>query len=362
MDSLIPLPYYTPIFYNVILIVVGLSFLKLRTTGYIIQAPNKKEHLSIALLSLVALYMGLRPISGRYFVDMATYNMTFENYQNGQEIGYTRDVLWSIFMKFCSSIMTAKIFFLTCAMLYIVPLYVACKKWLGEDRYFLFLMLVASFSFWAYGVNGIRNGIATSIFVLGLSCYKNKYWQYGIIALSYSIHGSMIIPIAAYMLTLFYKNPKHYLMGWFVCIPISLVLGGAIESLFASLGFADERINYLTSTEFKDSFSSTGFRWDFLVYSATALFAGYYFIVKKNFNDKVYIQLFNIYVIANAFWVLVIRASFSNRFAYLSWFLMAIVIFYPFFKKQFIRNQQTILAYVVLAYFGFTYFMYFFYN
>ena len=39
-----------------------------------------------------------------------------------------------------------------------------------------------------------------------------------------------------------------------------------------------------------------------------------------------------IYLTANAFWILVIRSSFSNRFAYLSWFLMAIIIFYPFFK------------------------------
>jgi hypothetical protein len=180
--------------------------------------------------------------------------------------------------------------------------------------------------------------------------------------MSYFIHGSMIIPIAAFVLSIYYKNPKHYLLGWFVCIPISLALGGAIESLFASLGFAGKRIEYLTSTEFAHQFSATGFRWDFLVYSATALFAGYYFIVKKNFNDKVYIQLFNIYVTANAFWVLVIRASFSNRFAYLSWFLMATVIFYPFFKAKLFKNQQAILANIVLLYFGFTYFMYFFYN
>jgi len=135
-------------------------------------------------------------------------------------------------------------------------------------------------------------------------------------------------------------------------------LGGIIETLVGSLGMGGERTYYLTTTAYADQFVSTGFRWDFLVYSATAIYAGYYFIVKRQFKDIFYIQLFNIYVIANAFWVLVIRASFSNRFAYLSWFLMAIIIFYPFFKQQFFVKQQKVLAYTMLGYAGFTYFMF----
>ena len=125
-----------------------------------------------------------------------------------------------------------------------------------------------------------------------------------------------------------------------------------------SLGFGDDRTSYLTDTRFADQFSAVGFRWDFLAYSATAVFAGYYFIIVKKFEDKIYIQLFNIYVTANAFWVLLIRASFSNRFAYLSWFLMALVIFYPFFKAAFFKDQPKVLARTIIGYFGFTYFMF----
>jgi len=358
-NSIIPLPYYTPVFYNIILFIILIAFLNLQTKGYAILNTQKKENASLILLLFVVLYMGLRPLSGYYFGDMGVYYHNFLFYASGGEITRSRDLLWNIFMKLSSSIMTAQLFFILCATLYVVPLYKAAKNWLGVDRYFLFLMLVASFSFWSYGTNGIRNGIATSIFVLGLSYYKHRYWQFGLIMFSYFIHGSIIIPMIAFMLTLFYKNPKHYLMGWLIAIPISLIFGGLMETFFMSLGFGGQRAGYLTMREFDDQFSSTGFRWDFLIYSAAAVYAGYYFIIKKEFKDKVYIQLFNIYVTANAFWILVIRASFSNRFAYLSWFLMAVIIFYPFFKKQFFKKQQRVLAYTVLIYFGFTYFMFF---
>jgi len=356
-NSVIPIPSYTPLFYNVVLVVVLVSVLRLFVKGYVIQNPNKKETTSLILLIAVILYMGLRPIS-YVFGDMVVYAKYFREYANGAEITNTKDILWRLFVKLCSGIMSAQYFFLLCAILYIVPLYSAAKKWFGADRYFIFLMLVASFSFWAYGTNGIRNGIATSFVMYALSLPKNNYIKYALFLLAYLIHGSVMIPIAAYVLTLYHNNTRHYLLGWLVAIPLSLALGGFWENLFTSFGFGGDRISYLTDDRFADQFAKVGFRWDFLLYSAAAVFAGYYFIIKRNFNDKVYIQLFNIYLTTNAFWILIIRSSFSNRFAYLSWFLMAIIIFYPFLKQQFFKKQQKVLAYTVLLYYGFTYFMF----
>lgn len=356
-DLIIPITNYTPLFYNSLLVVILFAFLKLQTKGYAIYSNRRKEYVSLMLLLVITLYMGLRPISF-VFGDMGTYARYFKEFANGAEIDNTKDYLWRLFMKFCSGIMSAKQFFLLCAILYIVPLYSASKKWFRVDSYFIFLMLIASFSFWPYGTNGIRNGIATSFVIYGLSLTKNNYIKYGVFLIAYLIHGSVLIPIAAYVLTLFYKNTQHYLIGWMLAIPLSIALGGFWENLFASVGFGGERLKYLGDSIDKSQFSRTGFRWDFLLYSAGAVFAGYYFIFKKNFNDKLYHQLFNTYVTANAFWILVIRSSFSNRFAYLSWFLMAIIVFYPFFKQRFFVKQQKVLAYTVLIYYGFTYFMF----
>ena len=119
------------------------------------------------------------------------------------------------------------------------------------------------------------------------------------------------------------------------------------------------RDSYMTGVlDAESNFSSIGFRWDFVLYSASAVFAGYYFIIKRGFKDSFYTHLWGTYMIANAFWILVIRANFSNRFAYLSWFLMAIVIAYPMFKVKFWNNHYQIIGRIFFAYYLFTYYMY----
>ncbi len=158
--SIIPLPYYTAVFYNVTLLIVLFAFIKLLAKGYVIYSPKKKEYASLILLVAVTLYMGLRPVSGKYFGDMIIYKYRIDQYAIGSEFIISRDILWQLFEKISSSIMTAQLFFILCAMLYVVPLYKAAKNWLGVNRYFLFLMFIASFSFWSYGTNGIRNGVA----------------------------------------------------------------------------------------------------------------------------------------------------------------------------------------------------------
>ena len=167
----------------------------------------------------------------------------------------------------------------------------------------------------------------------------------------------------AFALTYFYLEPKKYFLFWLAAIPLSLVLGGFWESLFSGLGFSDDRLSaYLVGgNENNDNFSSTGFRFDFLIYSAGAVFVGWYFIFKKKFNDVLYLRLYSTYVICNAFWILIIRANFSNRFAYLSWFLMGLIIVYPFLKKKFFINHNINVGKAYVLYFGFTFFMFLFF-
>ena len=164
------------------------------------------------------------------------------------------------------------------------------------------------------------------------------------------VHKTLLLPVLAYTATLLFNNPKHYLKFWIACIPLSLVLGGLFTSTFTALGFGDERLNaYLSG-------GGNSFRFDFLLYSASAVVTGWYFIYKKQFKDKVYNHLFNAYLATNAFWILVIRANFSNRFAYLSWFMMGVVIIYPFLKHP-INNKHIKIGKVIFFYFAFTYFM-----
>lgn len=176
--------------------------------------------------------------------------------------------------------------------------------------------------------------------------------------LGYFMHASLVIPIAAFVVSGIYKNPKIYVYIWLLAIPLSLVGGSSWSTIMAGLGLEDRTSGYLTnSDENMNQFSQTGFRWDFLVYSGSAVFAGAYFILKKKITDPFYIHVFGIYCIANAFWILVITAAFSNRFAYLSWFLMPVIFAYPMFRYKIWKEQYKIFGAIIFVYFMFTYFM-----
>lgn len=362
MFDFIPILDYYPIYINTCLGIVLFTLLH----TYVLPMEAKKNvafinTMGLFLLISLILYLGMRPIHG-IFGDTVNYNKAFVKYASGGSIGNESDYYWHVFMKFMSNFVTIHMFFTICAFIYIYPLYRISKNLFNKYWYYAFLMFVVSFSFYTYAVNGVRNGAALSLFLWGL-CYRDKKVIMALFfLLATFFHKTALLPIMAYTATYFYNNPKLFFKAWLVCIPLSLVLGGIFISIFTSIGFGDDRLTgYLTTQAESGTFASTGFRWDFLFHSAFAVFAGWYFIYKKQFNDPLYFQLLNTYLICNAFWILVIRANFSNRFAYLSWFMMAIIIIYPLLKQQFFKNQHAIIGRVMLLYFGFTYAMFYIY-
>ena len=313
------------------------------------------------LLLFICLYMGNRPVSGRAFTDMGTYSRTYNLIQQGGDVIVKKDYIFNYFMVACTKVMSERWFFFLCGLIYTLPCYVFSKKFCGAYWYFAFFIFVGSFMFWPYGTNGIRNGLGTSLFILALCVYDKKIIMYAIMALSFGIHSSLIIPTAAFAASGVYKNPKIYLYIWLAAIPLSLAGGSFWEGFFGGLGFGDDTRaeDYLTKGNVNnDQFASTGFRWDFVFYSAFAVFAGWYYIFKKKVTDQFYIHLWGTYMIANAFWILVIRANFSNRFAYVSWFLMAPVIAYPLLRYKLFPNQYRVVGIVISIYYLFTYFMF----
>lgn len=353
----VPLEYYYQVHYLTMLFVVILTFVLSQSLKIESRANfDYMNSMGWFYFLFVLIFMGFRPISGYYFGDMRTYSDTFLKYADGAPITNTKDIVFHLFTKASAQIMSVHTYFMLCAVLYMMPLLIVSKKWFKDYWFYGFMFLVTAFSFWAYGTNGIRNGIAGSFFLLAISREK-KLWQIVWIILAISFHKSMILPVGAFILANFYNKPRLIIFFWALCIPLSLVGGGFFESLFGNLGFGDERLGYLTKEADAEKFANTGFRWDFLLYSATAVFAGWFYIVKRNYKDKVYFWLFNTYVISNAFWILIIRANFSNRFAYLSWFMIGLVIIYPLLRQFIIPKQYKKIGLIFLAYFAFTLFM-----
>lgn len=356
MFDWVPLRDYNYWYYQIVMIMAIIVFLhslkfdiKSKTNQMIFQVFGS------ILFLFVLLYMGTRPVTGTVFIDMGTYNQIFQGYARGGPINSSKDWLFHQFMWSSAQVMNNRTFFFVCAVIYVVPCYLISKKWFGKYWFYSFLLLIGSFSFWTYGVNGIRNGMGTSLFLMALA--SDKRWQQLVwLFLAVNIHSSMMLPSLGLVITWFYNQPKAFYYFWLACIPLSLAFPGFWENFFASM-VEDDRSRYLTSETYDEAITQTGFRWDFLLYSATGVFAGTYYLFKKKIEDQTYIALFNVFLFANAFWILVIRANFSNRFAYLSWFLLALVIGYPWVKYYFEKDQYRKLGYIMVAYVGFTYFM-----
>lgn len=359
MNTLIPLEYYSSVYYNFLLVIVVFVFMQ--SNSVLISDDNNlkgKNSLGIFLLLIVILYLGTRPISF-VFADMAVYAAEFKAYAKGIPLNTERELVFGGFMKFCSGVMSVEMFFLVCAFIYVFPLYLASKKIFKDYWFYCFFALVISFSFWAYGTNGIRNGIGTSLFIYALS-RDRKTATLAIIIISVLIHTSMILPTIAYVISLFYKNLKILLLAWLFAIPLSLALGSFWENFFLGLGLVEESrvIGYFSDdAAYLDNIVEikVGFRWDFLIYSSIGVLAGYYYIFKMKFDDLFYNRLFAIYLMCNALWILVIRANFSNRFAYLSWFLLGILIVYPLLKVSLFNKQHLLIGRILFIYFLFTY-------
>ena len=350
--------YWTPIFHNILLIVCLITSIKV----YYVKIADYGKRSGVPLFFFficVFLFLGLRPLEGGGFGDMYIYLSDFRKYKQNIFSGTRSDYLWHRYMDISSKLFSERGFIMSCAFLYVYPLYRSSEMLVGRTRVLLFLMLIASFSFWPYGTNGMRNGIATSLFLWAIAANNWKVLRWGLIICSFMIHGSIIIPIIGYLVSFRFKELKYYFIWWLFTIVISLSLGGFVEAFIYNLGYQDERMNYLVQGNINDdSFRYTGFRWDFLLYSASGVYAGYRYVIRLGYSDENYERFLKIFLVANGLWILVIRANFSNRFAYLSWFLMAIVIFLPILKVRLFTNQSLWLSLVTIAYAGFTYIMY----
>ena len=270
--------------------------------------------------------------------------------------------IWGLLMNGCKAAgFDIQIFFTIVAAGYVFSAFWAVKRFMPTDPMLGVVFLLTSLMFFPFGVNGIRNGLACHLVLLGASYLLEDKWVPGavIFLVAFGIHRSTMLPIAAILFAIFLmRNVRYAILFWFASIFLSLIAGGAISSLFAGLGFDDRMTQYTTSTDMSE-FSRSGFRWDFLLYSAAPVLMAWYVCIKKNLQDNWYNVLCTAYCLCNGFWVMVIRSAFSNRFAYLSWFLYPFVIAYPLVNMPLQEDQDRFTGWVLLAYGGFSAFMWF---
>ena len=361
MIYFIPLPVYVKLFNIVVLVLVATVALECYSASIFHPATRTVNSLlGVVLTPLLILYMGLRPISPYYFGDSINYANSFLNIQTGiSDIGTTGGGEWAFdsAMLWFAENSDINMFFLFCAAIYVGAMWWALVRIFGSDYLVPLVVAISMFTFWSYGVNGIRNGMASSLVILAITFRRNLPVAVALSLVAIGVHKSMMLTVGSAALAMFVRSPRLYLQIWFASIAASLVAGGAFSELLAGSGLVDDNRfgTYLAGVDDDPLAGDGSFRWDFLLFSSIPVAVGSYFIFKRRYTDKFYIWLFNIYLLTNAFWIMVIRASFSNRFAQISWFIMPLVLIYPFFMKKFWEDQPVKTGTAVIAFYLYTF-------
>ncbi|MBR1626435.1 MAG: EpsG family protein [Bacteroidales bacterium] len=358
---------YQPLFLFVITVLTLIQYFNVRNMSFPQLAGYRRNGIwMIFFCVLLTFFMGFRPVS-IYFMDTVNYANIFENMKESPWKPSSSDDEWmfySLMYLFAHNDLSVNSFFFVIEILYILPMLWACRRFSQNNSALLMLCCLGAFSFFTYGVNGIRNGVALSMVMLALTYISgnksSKIFCAVLCFIAIGFHKSSALPILAMIGTFIYRKPKFMFYFWGASIIISLASGGAVSSLFEGLGFDDRLDDYITGQGYSGQFSSVGFRWDFLLYSFMPVLLGWYIIFKRGFYNRNYLLLLGTYIYSNAFWVMVIRSEFSNRFAYLSWFLYPIVLLYPLLSMPVWKKRHgSKTGAVLVAHLAFTLVMFF---
>lgn len=307
--------------------------------------PSIPNSFTILLSSLVVLFIGLFPKENS--ADKRQYAAMFNNIN---EITPSKDIGWYYYVYLLNKLLHIELFFFfVTALLYLTGYYFFYKSIISKQYlFYIFLATFGSLGFLAYGVNTIRAGLSLSLLLFSFSKKNNKMLFLILITISPLIHKSILLIATALIITNFIKKSNFYLFIWlfaFVISSMNINLINDISNLFSEV---DSRVGQYMTLEKNELYIKSGFRLDFIVYSLYPILLGYYYIFISGFKDAVYKRLFNTYILLNAFWLLVIRIPYGDRFAYLSWFLLPFLITYPLLSFNKIKNKKLKLSFSIL--------------
>ncbi len=314
---------------------------------------------SFFLMIFCILMIGLRPVNDYWFGDSYVYNYSYSLIYGGvfSFNPASSNIIWdNLFNFLAANQIDLSFLFLFADILYFGCAYLACRKMFPKDYSAAYLVFLGAFSTFSFSYNGIKAGVAASIFILALAYRKNLLLSTILVLISWGFHHSMQLPVAAYILALIYKKPKTYFIVWCLCLLIAIFHISFFQNLFASM--TDETGTKYLTQDADNWGGKSGLRLDFILYSAVPIYIAYIAMYKKKILlSSGYTLLLNIYMITNAVWMLCMYAQFTNRIAYLSWFLYPFVLIYPFINENWGKSRYKALTNTIMYQLLFTLFM-----
>lgn len=345
---------YTPVAFSIVFYL----FAALLVIAVVVDSYTKKQLLIInrnmGYFYLIPLFLvvlvGFRPVGITGFMDSEMYREFFDIARvEGISPMPSKDIVFGYFILFTSYFTNERGFFVICSLLSIGLLVLVSKKISKKYWILFFICYMASLYYWNYNVVGFRQGIASLVFLYALFI-KNKWWKYLLMLLAFGTHFSLVLPVMAYFISIFInKVDKKFYWVWGLSIPVSYFLGIEIEHAVAKI-IPDERARY-----FIENIGEQVFRWDMIAYSFALMAISYYFIFIKKIKDLTYHRIVNVFIFTNTIFLFLVRVNHAQRFAYLSWFLASLVVFYPFFisNGELLKSKYTLFSKTLLAFFTF---------
>ena len=344
------------IFFISMFVISLLSYQTIRNDSLYQESDGLKIWTVIAVLIAFVTIAFFPTLIGHGGGDKALYARSFIRI-NSIESNFVWSGLTYLIRLFTSNV---TIYFSIIAALYIGLRWLACKNLVASNPEILLLAFLFSFQFFGYGTNTIRAGLASSLTILAISIFPDKKWLGAVIASSAIFtHLSMVIPLAAYTIAYYKPNVKLFLGLWVISIGLSVVAGNGIALHLAQFihdTAGNQAADYILHAG--NGHYKSGLRIDFILYSSVPIIVGLLYIFKYDYREKFYLTIYSTYLLANTFFVLVIRANFIDRFGYLSWMLIPVVLLYPLMNSDNFPNKEKYISLTLVLLELFTFVMF----
>jgi hypothetical protein len=263
---------------------------------------------------------------------------------------YVGDVTFAVFLYIGRLLgLSHEIFFIALSIIYAIILFIGLKYLFQKQKYviFSFILFALTSSFVLMFLNGLRQGLAISLFILSIGLYSrsNKVRSYLGMVLAIYAHSSVIPFVCFFVFRAYFINIKiNYRIVLFV-IPFFFLIGyGLIDVLALYFDKFQRSIIY-------DNLAY-GKRLVYLKALILYIFGVIFYIYGskyKNFSIYGYRLIFDIYL----FGLIIVFSTLpvlyiASRFLYYPSALMPIMFTYLFFShKNFLNISYRYLVYLV---------------
>ena len=334
------------IIYYVVCIVPIIAFFLLAYNSNPSLNKAITQYLGVTFVLFVVVIVGFRPIGPNGFNDTEMYINWLE--RPNLKLLLAKDLLFGLYIYVCSFFLSSRVFFVLTVCISVGLLYWSSVRLAGRKWFLFFMCTAVSLYFWNQQVFTIRQGIAAMLFTSGV-LNRNPVSKIILCISAVGFHFSFALPLLCYGI-IYLLNDVRILTGmWLLSVVIAYFCNKNITSISGKL-ITDTRLdNYWLQNAI--DIIDQNFRWDVILYSGILLAVGLW--NQRYLKDRDYTRIVSLYIFINIFVIIMtpFTDGFIHRFAYLSWFLSPLVIFYPMFREKSFNIKKFALI-IVFLYFS----------